>query len=240
MHPDWRLVVSCEHASNRVPKRYRGLFQGEEGSLASHRGYDPGAAELARIWAAKWQAELFCGEVTRLLVDLNRSAGHPQLYSEFSRQLPSDARLELRKRYHAPYRERLKQAVRAHLEEGRRVLHLSVHSFTPVLAGEIRNADIGLLYDPRRTGELAFSLRWQRELKGGGLKVRRNYPYRGRADGVVTWLRTGFPAALYLGLELELNQALCGNPTSWKMAQENLGRTFASVWEALCAAGTWT
>ena len=37
------LVLSCEHAHNRVPARYRHLFDAE--LLESHRGYDLGALE---------------------------------------------------------------------------------------------------------------------------------------------------------------------------------------------------
>ena len=85
-----------------------------------------------------------------------------------------------------------------------------MHSFTNVLDDEIRNADIGLLYDPARPGETALCKRWQhmlRELEPS-LRVRRNYPYRGNADGLTTWLRRRFPDAHYVGVELELNQAL--------------------------------
>jgi hypothetical protein len=39
-----------------------------------------------------------------------------------------------------------------------------VHSFTPVLGGEIRKADIGLLFDSRRPAERAFCLRRRREV----------------------------------------------------------------------------
>jgi hypothetical protein len=38
------------------------------------------------------------------------------------------------------------------------------------------------------------------------LRVRRNYPYLGRADGLTTYLRRRFPAGAYIGVELEVNQ----------------------------------
>jgi hypothetical protein len=40
--------------------------------------------------------------------------------------------------------------------------------------------------------------------------VRRNYPYRGTADGFTTYLRRQFSARKYLGIELEVNQSLLG------------------------------
>jgi len=47
------------------------------------------------------------------------------------------------------------------LTRGDRVIHVAVHSFTPTLRGVRRNADVGLLYDPARPGELALARRWR-------------------------------------------------------------------------------
>lgn len=41
-----------------------------------------------------------------------------------------------------------------------------------------------------------------------GLRIRRNYPYRGNADGFITALRRTYDACNYLGFEVEINQAL--------------------------------
>lgn len=67
--------------------------------------------------------------------------------------------------------------------------------------------DVGLLYDPGRTGERDLCLAWKREIEAArpDLRVRRNAPYRGVSDGHVTALRKRFPQG-YLGLELEVNQ----------------------------------
>src|SRR5690606_36771859 len=87
----WRVVVSAEHAGNRVPAEYRALFRGREALLASHRGWDPGTATLAAALAHRLGAALFLADVTRLVVDLNRSPSHPGVFSEITRAL-SDAR----------------------------------------------------------------------------------------------------------------------------------------------------
>ncbi len=203
-----RLVLSCEHGGNRVPGRYRGLFAGAAPVLASHRGWDPGALKLAEHLSRRFGAPLHASRVTRLLVELNRSPGHPRVFSEYSRVLGLDERRRLLARHYLPHREALRAAVDEQVRSGRRVLHLAVHTFTPVLGAEVRRADVGLLYDPGRPGEVELSRRWQRALRARepGLRVRRNYPYRGTADGVTTWLRREFPADRYLGVELEVNQ----------------------------------
>ena len=38
------------------------------------------------------------------------------------------------------------------MSRGRRVIHISSHSFTPELNGKVRRADVGLLYDPGSPG----------------------------------------------------------------------------------------
>ena len=39
-------------------------------------------------------------------------------------------------------------------------------------------------------------------------RVRRNYPYAGKGDGLTSHLRRQFPPRAYVGIELEVNQAI--------------------------------
>ena len=57
-------LVTCEHGGNRIPAPYAALFRGHEAILQSHRGYDPGAAALARALAAACAASLVLASVT--------------------------------------------------------------------------------------------------------------------------------------------------------------------------------
>jgi predicted N-formylglutamate amidohydrolase len=79
---------------------------------------------------------------------------------------------------------------------------------------------VGLLYDSRRAGEKLLCTRWEEILEAldPTLRVRRNYPYRGAADGLPTWLRRRFPGRSYAGVELELNQALLSDRRSAQVA----------------------
>jgi len=201
-------LITCEHGGNRIPLRYRALFAGFEALLQTHRGYDPGALALARELATTLAAPLFVSTTSRLLVDLNRSIGHPALYSEATRDTPPTVRREILEKYYLPYRNRVEAHIGEAIARGKRVIHLSSHSFTPVLDSEIRNADIGLLYDPGRPGETELCHHWQTGLKALApvLKVRRNYPYTGQSDGLTAYLRRRFPVDAYVGIELEINQ----------------------------------
>ena len=89
------------------------------------------------------------------------------------------------------------------------MVHVCSHSFTPVMDGVPRTADIGLLYDPRRPGEVAWADRWLEALRRRrpDLRLRRNYPYIGNSDGVCYQLRKRHAPEAYVGIELEVNQA---------------------------------
>jgi predicted N-formylglutamate amidohydrolase len=183
------------------------LFGSQSRLLASHRGWDPGALWIARGLARRLRAPLVAATTTRLLVDLNRSPRNPAIFSELTRGLTSEERDRLITTVHGPHWRRIREALD---RAPRPVVHLAVHSFAPRLDGRIRAFDLGLLYDPARARERAFAacLRARLAAADGSLRVRRNAPYRGNSDGLTTALRRERPAAGYLGLELELNQAL--------------------------------
>ncbi len=96
---------------------------------------------------------------------------------------------------------------------------MGVHTFAPELHGERRNADVGLLYDPRREWEKRVVDRMTPALSAQGFRVRRNYPYRGDADGHTTSLRRLYPDGKYAGIEIEINQALL---PQWKQTVQRL------------------
>ena len=219
------FLLTCEHGGNRIPARYAALFRGRRRMLESHRGYDAGALAMARALSKALRARLIATTVSRLLVVLNRSPGHRQLFSPMLMAAPAQVRREAYRRYYLPYRARVGAAVRALVRSGRRVVHISSHSFTPVLRGAVREAEVGLLYDPRRQPEREFCRRWQRALRSLAprWRIRRNYPYRGSSDGLTTHLRTIFPASRYAGIELEMNQAVVrAGGKAWRHARSTL------------------
>jgi predicted N-formylglutamate amidohydrolase len=224
------FLVSCEHGGNRIPARYREFFTGFGPQLSSHRGYDAGALSMARDLARALGSPLFVATTSRLLIDLNRSIGHPRLYSEATRLAPTAVRREILERYYLAYRNEVELAIAKAAAEGSRVVHISSHSFTPVLDGRVRNADIGLLYDPSRNGELELCRRWQASLRTHvpGLNIRRNYPYAGKADGFTAYLRRRFPDDAYLGIELEINQKhVFKGGRHWRALRSLVTETFA-------------
>lgn len=203
-----KILVTCEHGGRRVPADFRNLFAGLDDLLASHRGWDPGSLSLARALAHALGGQLRFSTTTRLLVDLNRGPHNPSVFSEVTRPRPSEERRRILERYHEPYRATVARDVDEAVVGGVRVLHLSVHTFTPFWNGVARTTDLGVLYDPARPLERALAAAWVGELKRRlpGWSIRRNDPYRGATDGLTTWLRTRHAPERYLGIELEVSQ----------------------------------
>jgi predicted N-formylglutamate amidohydrolase len=200
-------LISCEHGGNTVPPDLIPLFANWREQLLTHRGYDLGALETARALAKAIDAPLYAAATTRLVVDLNRSIGHPDLFSKITTPLSRIRHQELLAIHYHPHRQAVTKAVADLLDSGKTVLHLASHSFTPCLDGVTRHCDVGCLYDPRRSAEKKLCLTFLQELAGldHALILRRNYPYRGVTDGLVTRLRRQF-GERYLGVELEVNQ----------------------------------
>ncbi|WP_242928156.1 N-formylglutamate amidohydrolase [Pontibacter vulgaris] len=226
-----KLLLTCEHGGNRIPEKYTSLFLGKEDLLNSHQGWDPGALDLY-FELEDLADESIYAETSRLLVELNRSLHHPKLFSVATKPLPIQEKASIIQHYYQPYRQQVEEMVDRLLAAGNQVLHLSVHSFTPVLDGEERNADIGLLFDPVRKQEQLFCKQWKQQLKhlANELRVRFNYPYQGKADGLTTYLRKKYSPVKYSGIELEVNQKFpLGHDQDWKQLKQTIKTSLAAL-----------
>ena len=202
------LVLSCEHASLAVPPDVE--LGVPEVVLSSHRGWDEGALALGEALALAQGAPLRSAEVSRLVVDLNRSPQTAIPRESFGLEIPGNLELSLAEatrrleRYHRPHREALLAAALAEAP----CIHLSIHSFVRVLSGVARELEVGILFDPARGHEAAASEALIAGLALRGWDARANEPYLGTDDGLTTWLRPRLPDGRYAGIEVELAQAL--------------------------------
>lgn len=220
------LLLTCEHGGHRIPRQYASLFAGAEDVLSSHRGWDPGALTLARRLSRELRRPLLAVTWSRLFVEANRTPTNPHIWSRFTAPLPKLERERILERWWQPHRSEVEHAIAKQVARGERVVHVGVHSFTPELDGEVRNADLCLLYDSRRSPEAALCRRWTEILRrlDPSLRVRHNYPYRGSSDGLTTWLRRRHGAARYLGIELEINQARVAG-AGWRQLQDLVAKS---------------
>ena len=203
-----RIIITCEHGGNSFPKQFSALFHDKKELLESHRGHDPGALGLAKKLAQGLKASLFFSKTTRLLIDMNRSPNNPSRFSEITSRLSAPEKAIIQELCYQHYRAGVESELANIIRKGGLTLHVSVHTFTPVLRGKVRSADIGLLYDPSRKAEVSFCILWQDAFGrlDQKLRTRRNYPYRGTSDGFTAYLRKSFSEDYYLGIELEVNQ----------------------------------
>ncbi|WP_179022387.1 N-formylglutamate amidohydrolase [Winogradskyella forsetii] len=200
-----KLVLTCEHGGNDIPNAYKNQFM-DTTVLKTHRGLDLGALDLFEHLKPLADAS-FYRTTSRLLVELNRSLFSRQLFSEFSKNFPQTIKREILAKYYVPYRTEVEHKIAEYIKAKQQVIHLSLHSFTPELNGDLRNADIGLLFDSRNKKEQEFCKKMKDTLlqQKPNFSIRFNYPYLGKADGFTTFLRKQFPTD-YLGIEIEVNQ----------------------------------
>ncbi len=212
------LVLSCEHASWTLPPgEDLGVSMEVQRSQAS---WDHGAYEIAARLGEALGLSVHAGAFSRMYVDLNRPADHPDVIPEVSygANVPGNARLSADERarriatMHAPYWDAVRRDVRARLIDPGACLHLSVHSFAPELEPDRRTYDCGVLYDPAAVFEAGIAERLQFGLRRAGLDVRANQPYRGTEPALVTSLRGELTGKRYAGIELEASHAVTRRP----------------------------
>ena len=190
------LVLVCEHASRRVPERWRGLGLSER-DARSHAAWDPGAQALARALSARLDAPAVISTVSRLVHDANRPAGDPSAMPARVElvDVPGNAALpddEVRARtalVHAPFHTTLAALLDWREAEGLPTCLVTVHSFNPTWHGEPREVGLGVLHDEdARLADALLGALGEADASGvagglAGVAVRRNEPY-GPEDGV--------------------------------------------------------
>lgn len=145
------VVLVCDHAVNRVPKRLGSLGL-EIAELADHIAWDPGAANVARRLSALLDAPLVLSGYSRLVIDCNRPLHSAESIPEQSAgvPIPGNIGLPIAEREHRinelflPYHGSIEQLLDRRI--GRKNLFLSIHSFTPILDGQSRPWQIGVCY----------------------------------------------------------------------------------------------
>jgi predicted N-formylglutamate amidohydrolase len=149
------------------------------------------------------------------------------------RTLEKREKLRILNDWYRPYREKVFEAVRHGIESRALVVHLAVHTFTPMLDGKARRVEVGLLYDPSRIGEKTYCDKIRRGLREAlgtespPVSVRANRPYLGKSDGFPTTLRGLYPSESYLGIELEVSQGLiAGGGARWQRVRRALLSVF--------------
>ncbi len=177
-------VVTCDHASNRIPRALDGLGLPVE-ALDAHIAWDIGAAAVASRIAVALDLPLLRTAWSRLVADCNRTPRGRGCLPPLSdgRLVPGNLGLDDAARaaridtFHRPYHDAIGAELERRGHDGRVPAVISVHSFTPRMHGLLREWHVGVLWDsdPRLPIPLMEALRAER-----GLRVGDNLPYSGR------------------------------------------------------------
>ena len=180
------IVITCDHASNRVPPQVNGGSLGlPAAEMERHIAYDVGAAGVAEHLGALMDAPVICSDFSRLVIDPNRGEDDPTLIMQIydgtiipaNRNL-TDAQVNWRlENCYRPYHA----ALAALLDSRARPVMVAIHSFTPRLNGHaMRPWHIGILHEKDQRLALPLLERLRAE---PDLCVGENEPYGGHLDG---------------------------------------------------------
>lgn len=232
-----RVLLLCDHASNRVPPSVAGGDLGlppEE--MARHIAYDIGARGVTLELARLMDAPAVLGRFSRLVIDPNRGEDDPTLVMRLydGTIVPANRRIdgaEVARRldaWHRPFHAAIDTLIAARLGAGISPALIAIHSFTPKLyAGRPRPWHVGVLWhaDDRLSAPLIARLRAEPDLCIGD-----NEPYSGQLEGD-TMSRHGLRRNLRHVL-VELRHDLIATEAQQRLWAARLAPIFAGIVEA--------
>ena len=181
-----RWLVTCDHATNRVPDDLGGSLGISEADMARHIAYDVGALGLARALGEALDSPVIASDFSRLVIDPNRGEDDPTLVMKLydGTIIPANRHVdaaETERRLNALYRPYHAAYARLAARQPDTVI-LAIHSFTPCLKGRPpRPWHVGVLYshlDERFSKPLIARLQSETDLCIGD-----NEPYAGHLPG---------------------------------------------------------
>ncbi len=198
------LILTCEHASARIPGEYCNLGLSEQ-ALDTHIARDKGCKEVTQKLAERLGCFAVMGGYSRLLIDLNRAVDEDELIVAESDKIPVPGNRSLSaeekekrvSRYYRPYYAEIEKQISRLQKMGKQPVIFSVHSFTPQLqGGNYRPWQAGILYHrPQKLASFMYE-----ELCKSDKRIGENVPYDLRAydtgAAVFCGERKGFDYAL--------------------------------------------
>jgi len=233
------MLLLVDHAGRAVPERLGRLGLPED-AFERHIAWDIGIMGVARHLSALLDATAIAQPFSRLVIDCNRTPGHPTSIAPVSdgtivpgnRDL-SDADRAMRvHEIFEPYQHRIEAEIDRRLEEGRPPVVVALHSFTPVMAGVARPWHAGILHNHEPSFGRALLALLEAE---GDLVVGDNEPYRLSDESDHTVPRHGERRGL-LHAEIEIRQDLIAAPDGQRAWAERLARLLPQARERVGGA----
>jgi predicted N-formylglutamate amidohydrolase len=181
---DQPILLVCDHASCRFPKSL-GDMGLDPFARRCHLAIDIGAGPLTERLAQSLGVTAVMHNYSRLVVDCNRQLMDPSAFLQYGdgilvpgnrnlHQADKDLRASA---LYWPYHTAVDEQVKRLQKAGPLPAFISIHSFTPVLNGESREWQMGVLWDKDEKLREIFL----EGLRGAGYLVGDNEPYSGKA-----------------------------------------------------------
>ena len=181
---DMPILLVCDHASYRFPQSL-GDMGLDPFARRCHLAIDIGAGPLTEQLAESLGVTAVVHNYSRLIVDCNRQLMDPGAFLEYGdgilvpgnrnlHQADKDLRADA---LYWPYHRAIEEQIQRLRNGGPPPAFISIHSFTPVLNGESRAWQIGVLWDKdQRLREIFLE-----GFRAAGYYVGDNEPYSGKA-----------------------------------------------------------
>ncbi len=179
------VLLVGDHASNTIPEMLGNLGL-DNAALGQHIAYDIGTKKLIHHLSQHLDAPALLAGYSRLVIDLNRSLGDDSCMPEVSDNttIPGNLNMSNEHRnqrihsFYTPYRSAVDSMLHRFKQEHMVPAFISIHSFTPEMAGYSRPWHAGVLWDkdPRIPVPLMKNLRAHAE----GFNIGDNEPYSGK------------------------------------------------------------
>jgi predicted N-formylglutamate amidohydrolase len=178
------ILLVCDHASCRIPKSL-GDMGLDPFARRCHLAIDIGAGPLTETLAASLGVTAVMQNYSRLVVDCNRQLMDPSAFLEYGDGIivPGNRNLHQQDKdlrasaLYWPYHVAIGEQIARLRKTGRLPAMISIHSFTPVLNGESREWQMGVLWDKDDQTRRIFV----EGLRAAGYEVGDNEPYSGKA-----------------------------------------------------------
>ena len=182
-HGKPRFVLTCDHASQRIPLHMKKLGLSES-DLNRHIAWDIGAANVTKELSKYLDAPAYLSCYSRLIIDCNRPLSSPTSIPTISDEtiIPANQNLSIQEAhtrantFFLPYNSKISNDLDRMLNEGATPIFTAIHSFTPKLTtGKQRPWHIGLLWE--HDSRLVSPLRDALNNLVPGICIGENEPY---------------------------------------------------------------
>lgn len=222
------FLLIGDHAGAAIP-----IGLGDLGLSAAdqrrHIAVDIGVHGLGHVLARLLDAPFVYQPYSRLVVDCNRDPTHPESIPARSdgtvicgnHGLSLAAKAMRTQSIHRPYHQAIADLIGTRMAAGRDTILVSLHSFTPILNGNIRPWEIGVLY---WRGKTDFALSMLNQLRSiEDIIVGDNAPYAMDATDYTVPFHA-FPNALRYA-EIEVRQDLIEDVQGQLLWAERIANT---------------